>query len=221
VFPGSYTLAAYLPDERAPYGATLQVEVPAAGSVDVELTPGVEISGKVEVDGEFKLPLSSIGVQLVNAEGTGLSAAPSKTADDGAFTLSRVIPGSYRVEAFGPNVFVKSIQWGGQDVPNGLLDTTAGGAGPLRVVMGAKTATIKGTAPAGRLVEVIAVSSSQQARSGAIADQQGSFAIGGLRPGKYRVIVGGGEMADEDAGEEITVSEGETATVTVGEHAQR
>lgn len=221
VFPGSYTVLAFLPDERGPYGARQNVEVPAPGPVDLELKPGVDISGKVEVEGEFKLPLSAISVQLNSTEPMGRGSTPPKTSADGAFTFSRVIPGVYHVEAYGPNVFVKSVEWGGHDVPDNIVDTSTGAAGPLRVVLSTKTATIRGMAPVGHFVEAIAISSPHPMRSGAMVDQQGSFTLGGLRPGKYRVVLGGTQSTDGNPGEEVTLSEGETATVTVREPDQR
>ena len=51
-------------------------------------------------------------------------------------------------------------------------------------------------------------------------DQSGQYRIEGLAPGKYRVAaVAVGESSDalpKDSGREITVQEGETATVDLG-----
>ena len=69
-----------------------------------------------------------------------------------------------------------------------IVDTSTGAAGSLRVIVSTKTASIKGTAPVGHFVEAIGVSSPNPMRSGAMVDQQGSFIIGGLRPGKYQVV---------------------------------
>ena len=221
VFPGSYTVIALLHDEKAPYGARQDIQVPVDVPVHLELKPGVDISGKVEIEGEFKLPLSSITVQLNNSEPVGVGSPPPKLGEDGTFTIPRVIPGVYRVEAYGPNVFVKSVNWGGQDLPGNVLDSSGGNAGQLRVVVSTKTATIKGTGPVGRFVEAIALSSPHPMRFGAMVDQQGSFTLGALHPGKYRVLLGNTETTDENPGEEVTVGEGETATVTVREPSSR
>ena len=42
-----------------------------------------------------------------------------------SFTIRGVVPGVYRVEASGPNLFIKSMSWNGQDAHDNVLDTTA------------------------------------------------------------------------------------------------
>lgn len=220
VFAGSYNLFAFIREGNTA-GIRVPVDVPVPAPLDLELRPAVDVKGKIEVEGEFKFPLNSISVQLVETEPIGLLAASqSRTSDDGSFTIQAVVPGVYRVEAYGPNVFPKSVSWGGQELPDFILDTTAGGTGPLRVLVSTKTATIRGTGPPNQMVEVVQVSAPNPPRSGTTVDAQGSFMLTGLRPGKYRVAVAG-TATDEDSGEELTVGEGETATVTIRDPARR
>jgi protocatechuate 3,4-dioxygenase beta subunit len=221
VFPGSYNAVAILRDESGPkYGVRQPVEVPGPAQLELELKPGLNVSGKVEVEGEFKNPLSSINVQLVEMEPVGMGVATPKTSEDGGFTIPSILPGLYRVQVYGPGVFVKSLSWGGTELAGDTLDIGAGGSGPLRILVSTKTGTIKGTGPAGRVVEAVEAGVNQ-VRMGTATDPQGAFIMGGLRPGKYRVMLGGFGMSDENAGEEITVGEGETVTVTVRDPGAR
>jgi hypothetical protein len=171
------------------------------------------VGGKVEVEGEFKHPLNTISVQLVETEPTGMGPAAPRVMEDGSFTISGVLPGFYQVSAGGPGVFVKSVTWAGTEVSGGVVDASAGGSGPLGIVMSTKTATIKGSGPPNRPLEAIVVSATNRTSYGAQTDQQGNFTFGGLAPGTYRVVIRG--VADDGSGEEVTVNEGETATITL------
>jgi hypothetical protein len=51
---------------------------------------------------------------------------------------------------------------------------------------------------------------------GAQADSNGQFTIPGLAPGKYRIVVGdNGDPLPDEGGQEVTVREGETATIEI------
>jgi hypothetical protein len=51
---------------------------------------------------------------------------------------------------------------------------------------------------------------------GAQVDSNGQFTLPGLAPGKYRIVAtDNGDPPPEDSGQEVTVREGETATIEI------
>jgi hypothetical protein len=132
-----------------------------------------------------------------------------------------VLPGEYRIQLLAPRAFLKSAHEGGEDVTHQSLDLTSGAAGALQIVASTNTGAIQGTAPAG-LGVYAAAAEDEPAKGWSMAqvDSNGQFKMDGLTPGKYRVVAGetGGQMPD--GGQEITVAEGETATVEVKPEAK-
>ena len=221
VFPGSYTLIGVVRDDSGPrHGLRQEIEVPGTGPLELEPRPGSDVTGKVEVEGEFKSPLNSISLQLLETEPVGMGASPSRVAEDGSFTIPGLLPGLYRVQAFGPGLFVKSVSWAGTELQDGVINASAGGSGPLTVLLSSKTATIKATGPPNRPVEAIAVSQPYSASYGGQTDPQGNISLMGLPPGSYRVKLRGGTGGDS-TGEEVTVAEGETVTLTLRDPSNR
>ena len=113
--------------------------------------------------------------------------------------------------------FVKSAWLGSVDVTNAPLDLSGGAVGALKIVVSTNTATIRGTAPVGETVFAMRVDEEPVSgpRGATGVDQNGQYSLGGLAPGKYRLVVtepGGGPMPDE-AGQEVTVREGETVMI--------
>jgi hypothetical protein len=220
IFPGSYAVIAVMRDESGPQlGVRQEIEVPGTGALELELRPGVEVSGKVEVEGEYKLPLSTIPVQLVETEPVGMGPTASRVMDDGSFTIQGMLPGLYQVNSGGPGLFVKSVTWAGTEISGGIVDASGGGSGPLVVVLSTKTATIKGSGPPNRPLEAIVVFAGNRSSYAGQTDRQGNFTFTGLVPGTYRVRIRG--VGDDSSGEEVTVNEGETATITLGDPGGR
>jgi hypothetical protein len=218
VFPGSYAIIGVTRDDGGGpphYGLRQEVEVPGNGPLELELRSGADVSGKVEVEGEFKYPLNTISVQLIETEPVGMGASPARIGEDGSFTMPGVLPGIYRINAGGPGVFVKSVTWAGTELSGEVLDATAGGSGPLGILLSTKAATIIGTGPPNRQVEAVALSAMNRTSYAGQIDQQGNFTFTGLPPGTYRVTLRGNMPPDDASGEEVTLAEAETATVTL------
>jgi hypothetical protein len=84
----------------------------------------------------------------------------------------------------------------------------------LKIVLSANIATIRGTAPPGTTVAYRNLDEKLLSGQSRLVDQSGQFRIEGLAPGRYRVAAGeSSEAIPENGGREITVQEGETATV--------
>ena len=234
VFPGSYRLVVFSqdfsprpvspPDASNQVGAVARVDV-ADKPIELSLSlhRAVNISGTVEIErsnnGADPIPLSQINIQFMSETQFGPGPSPAQVNDDGTFTIKSVLPGEWRIRLNAPGAFAKSVRLGADDVTNQLLDLTSGSAAPLHIVVSNNTATVRGTAPAGQMILASRIVEDDGAfgwGQGAQVDSNGQFVLAGLAPGKYRIVVGesGGPMPEE-GGQEVTVAEGETATVDI------
>jgi hypothetical protein len=219
VFPGSYLLMAFSQSGEDRFGAWQRVEVSDRPlELTLELKRAIDVSGKIEIESSAntttKVTPSQVNIQLIPQFQFGMPGAGSQVNDDGTFTLKGVMPALWRVQVNAPAAFLKSAWLGSTDVTNALLDLSTGAAGALRVVLSTNTATISGSAPPGEQVFAARQDQPNSWSGGAQADQNGQYKFAALPPGKYRlVLMGGGGPIPEDGGQEVTVREGETATV--------
>jgi hypothetical protein len=111
-----------------------------------------------------------------------------------------------------PSFFMKSAWLGGIEVTDGKIDLRSGAPGELRILVSTNTATIRGTAPAGLVVLVARAEGSRfEFGRGVGVGSNGQFTIGGLAPGKYRVVAGvHPDLFSGDSGQEVTLVEGQT-----------
>jgi protocatechuate 3,4-dioxygenase beta subunit len=233
VFPGSYYLVASSPAAflagGAPQRANAASMVGGVMRVDVTdkplnatlaLHPAMDISGKVEIEGDAHRVTPGQIHLLLDPVVAGEGSMDTQAGEDGTFTFKGVLPGEWRIRLdAGGGVFLKSARLGGDDVKDGRLDLMSGTAGMLEVVASTKTATVAGTAPVGRFVFAQAEGDEPgQVQKVAPVDANGQFKIEGLAPGRYRFAVAddGAPMPDE-GGQAVTVEEGETATVELKE----
>jgi hypothetical protein len=232
VFPGSYRLLAYSQDfaARGPQagasdrvGAVLRVDVTGKPlELSLPLHRAMDVSGTVEfergTDTANPITAGQINLQLRSDYQFGGPPPPAQINEDGSFTIKSVLPGEWRIQLFGPSVFVKSARLGGEDVTNRPMDLTSGSAPPLRIVAGTNLATIKGTAPIGQIVLAATLDKDDPSagQRAAEVDSNGRFDLPGLPPGQYRVIAGDtGSGMPEEGGQIVTVNEGETVTIEV------
>jgi hypothetical protein len=235
VFPGSYRLVAYSQDFSVrgqqtgasdQVGAVMRVDVTDKPmELSLPLHRAFDISGTVEIErgNDTANPVTpgQINFQLRSETQFGGAPAPTLINEDGSFTIKSVLPGEWRIQLFGPSVFVKSVRLGSEEVTNRLLDLTSGTAAPLRIVVSANMATIKGTAPVGQIVFAATLDGATldkddptAGQRAAEVDSSGHFDLPSLPPGKYRVIAGDvdGNMPEE-GGQEVSVGEGETVMI--------
>lgn len=210
VFPGSYTLLAYSHgDGNAPMGVQQALDVtdqPLA--INLQLHPGVEITGTVEIDESQKTPPGGFHIRMNSMDQLGIGPEAQAEAN-GTFTLKGVTPGTWQVQVFSQNMFVQSITAGGRELTDRILDTSRGPVGPLRIVLSTKTATIRGHGLPGRQIRIVPLGNVERFSSMSMLDDRGEFSFRGLAPGAYRISV---ENGDPD-GKEVTVAERETVTV--------
>ncbi len=219
VFPGSYYLVAMNNgDPTKRLSAVEKIEVKDRPvEVALTLSPGVDIAGTVTVEDSNapnKVSVATVQVQLDPELPVGrVDAAQAK--EDGSFVFKSVPAGRWKVAVIDTGqVFLKSAWLGNTDVTHTAFEVSPG-TESLRMVVSANMGTIEGTAPAGEFV-FIENQDAWQGFRGTQVDQNGRFTMGGLSPGKYRVVAGDpGGTIPADGGQEATVKEGETVTVDI------
>jgi hypothetical protein len=234
VFPGSYRLMAFsqnnlrpgeTPGSQERVGGTVRVDV-ADRPMEISLPVyrAVDLAGTVDIEqgsGTNAKP-RQIMVQLTSENQFGGPPGPARVNDDGTFMLKSVLPGEWKLSVNAPGAFLKGVWFGGDDITGRHLNLAGGAAAPLRLLVSTNTASVKGTAPAGQMVFAVQMEEPQvgQVGSAVQADASGQFAMQGLAPGRYRIAVGEGglfvpDLASNGGGQEVTIREGETATVDV------
>ncbi len=213
VFPGSYTLLAYTQGGFGKrIGARQSIEVvdrPLEGAL--ELRAAMDLTGTIEIEGERTFLLSQIGLQVMPADHAPTPAPPLRVQEDGTFTMQSVLPGVWRFQAYASGaVFIKSVWMGSQELTDRVLDTTAGPAGPLRILLSTKTATIRGTATPGQTIYLLSGDNTETFGLQAEVNERGEFVLSGLAPGRYHIAAGAPTGPSEEGEREISVAEGET-----------
>jgi hypothetical protein len=206
VLPGVYVLEAEARTSTSRGGAR-QIVTVGNGDVDdlvLQLGPGVEIAGKLSIDGAVPKN-ESLSVQLTVTEGMGVGGL-DQTADDGTFAFHNILPAVYRAEVtpVPPGTYVKSIRFEGQDVTKATLDLTSGGGGTMSIALSTKVAQISGMVHgtdgmplASTWVSLwtpgVPAEAADFTRT-AQTDANGQFEFDSLPPGEYRVAAWEGVM---------------------------
>ena len=198
VLPGSYVLSAVWHGKQM-LTARQEIEVGEAGVDDVVLTgtPGLELSGRISIEGQSEAP-SEARIALVSGEerwGEG-----GEVKDDGSFKFPNVAPDQYKVQVFGlPEThFVKAVQFAGRDVLDSGLDLTRNSSGPIEIVVSSNGGQVTGSvADVGEkpvTAALVALVPDGKRRDEtrfykqASTDQQGRFSIKGITPGEYKLF---------------------------------
>jgi uncharacterized protein (DUF2141 family) len=219
VFPGSYVLLAATPGPENRIGALQRVEVKDQPvNTVIELKHAIDIHGTVELESGANgntVQLTQIYIQFVSDYPLFMSPEDAPVKQDGSFTLNSVIPMQWRLyaNAKGPSVFIKSVWLGTKELSGLMLDLSSGLTDTLKIVISTNIATIRGTAPPGTTVAYRNLDDKLLSGQSRVVDQIGQFRIEGLAPGRYRVAAADSFDGPIESGREITIQEGETATV--------
>lgn len=202
---GSYSLSAEQP-AATPQGKLLRgriaVEVGERDVEDVEaaVSPGMDLTGRVRVEGSAIVDLTHLVVELTPKDPFGSGFEPDEmnasVKSDGSFVLSDIPEGNYGINVFPvpPAYYVKTN-------PANLLETGItvgrGTASALDFTLSSGLAVIEGTVSQGNEtragVSVVLVPSGTR-RSypryyrQAITDQSGRFALRAVAPGDYKLF---------------------------------
>jgi hypothetical protein len=196
VTPGAYILRAQVGGGNQQAVAFQDVQV-AGNHVDgivLNLSPGFEVQGTVKIEDTtqpIEMPNLSVGLR---AEMPGIGAPPrSRVSPDLRFAVRNVFPMRYTVTVSGlpENCYVKSIQFGGQDVTDSPVEFT--GSAPLHITLSAAAAEVSAavTDKDGRTVPgalVALIPESGTATRASSANETGGVTFRGLKPGAYRLF---------------------------------
>lgn len=200
---GSYQLIAQKYDQNERLGATMPVEVGSANvdGLTVTLQAGMTLQGRFVIESAQKPPVKDIRVSLNPADGFGV-APPSnpETKEDGSFSVKNVLPGSYRVNAYGAglqNLYLAEVRYGDQNYTFRALDLSSGAAGALTLIFRGDGGSVSGTvrdgdqSAADATVVILPVEEERRSQGGLRIVQVnggGSFETKNLRPGDYYAI---------------------------------
>ena len=202
VTPGSYTVAAHWYVDGKRYAASQPVDVGNAiiDGINLTLAPGIEIEGRVHVEGGEELRARGLRVALQPANDVAFTVSMGGLAkEDGSFALAGVDPGPCSVQVFGvpENYYVKSVRLGENEWVDGAV-TVSAGAGSLDVLLSPNPAQVEGAVldekqqPAPGATVVLAPDERRRARTGlfrtTVTDQHGRFVLKGLAPGDYKLF---------------------------------
>jgi hypothetical protein len=205
-----------------PRMAYLHVEVRDSSleGVQLRLTAGKEVRVAVSWDGGGR------PAPIVDATATeGVLAFASTSTSNGAFTLRPIWPLTYTLDVRGlcANCYVKSMRYGGHDVPEAGIEFD--GDGELEIAVSASAASLDGVAvdrqgrPAAGATVILAPADGAGKILSGKADARGAFHFGGLRPGAYRVSAWEGAAPDASP-EAIAPFQAQATAVKLAENAK-
>jgi hypothetical protein len=197
VIPGSYLLTAFSNRGEHMFAAERPMEIGPAppDPVQISLRSGVDLKGSVQFDSDDHPPLENGQISLASMDSPYFMRQLQAQVDkDGAFTLTGVMPGRWRLMANLPG-YLKSASLAGQTVPPGGFQIAAGATGPLRITLGSKWADVQveiENAPAGQQVSAV-IFPEDSGRLGIGLERagvmgNGSVDFGPLAPGRYRMF---------------------------------
>jgi hypothetical protein len=216
--PGQYRISVHPPRTGVSNFRPSRSSIVAAGAHDVRIVvePGASISGRVTDADQRGLPRVSVGAQI-SGGGGGIGV---ETLQDGTFTLIGLEDGATYT------VSVNVDNWGGRNPfasmqrPNVAAGTT-GLEFVLQQGLAVDGVVVDGDGKPTAGVEVTAVAVGTDLGYGPVAwtDQDGKFAIRGLRAGHYRLAIpqwfsrgllltGGDDVAAGTSDLRLTATEG-------------
>jgi len=212
VVPGSYVVAAYTVGEGARHTGLQMVDI-GSGDLDgvsVGLSPGADIAGRVQADGDTGRSLGGLSVFLRPRVPLPTGGFSGRSMADGTVRIEGVATGEYDVELSGvpKGCYVKSARIGGNELFGRGMEVQAGRPpGELLVLLGTDGGRVDGyvsnerqeAAPSAYVV--LMPRGAHQGRNdrqrSATADHNGRFLLSDIAPGEYRLFVWE-ERADPD-----------------------
>ena len=217
--PGKYTVTA-ISNDSGEFARSVPVDFELGESdidnIELRMLPAEDLKGQLEFDDEMARPKppettrqTAPGAPAAQQPQAAMSMrrivlrdpnnmGPMKmaeVAEDGSFTIEKVMPGRYVVLPNGFPAYVKAVRLGQttEDGPALDLRNGAGGAA-LTVTLSSAYGGISGVVsddkgPAAGARVVVRDISNRNITSGAISAADGAYSIKNLPPGKYKLLV--------------------------------
>jgi len=233
--PGRYLIAASFKNGKAAFASravAVRLEDSDPPPMALALEPAGDVSGTLVIEGDPPgVPAAKLVVRLQPADSNWYNSGGMTGGDldrDGAFRIEGVGPGAYRVRVDGlpEDAYVKAVESGGARSPDGEIEI-AGGA-QMKITVSRAGARISGRvldSAGDRLMTNLAAVILMNGPAGQVnipgdLKPDGTYSLGGIPPGKYRIaavdmfsMVG---LADEEGfkkiyerGEEIELKPGD------------
>ncbi|MCX6606625.1 MAG: carboxypeptidase-like regulatory domain-containing protein [Acidobacteria bacterium] len=231
VMPGQYDLASNFYYDKRTIQAHLLVDV-RRDMEDVVLTlqPGVQLRGRIRVEGEGAVNLSSLRVAIETAEDMIGGGGSARVNAEGGFEIGPLLPMRYspNLHNLPAGAYLQGVKMGEQEATFDL--TAAAGQTIVTVwVVSMKGGKVMGKTAAGAVVALVPAADEalRQSRYRAVeADSEGRYEVTGVGPGRYQVyaftkVEAGAWMDDTflaglaDGGVAVKVEEKETKAVDV------
>jgi hypothetical protein len=199
ILPGMYELSATIQGGSGEKNGILTVNV---GNENVEnlrlvLRPVIQMKGRILRDGGA-VP-AELRVQLRGTRGgNGVQLAP--VAADGSFTVTRLMPGDYKLAFFGlpANMHVRSARLGTTDLLDSALHIEGVVSDSLEIVLNTNTGSLDATVldrnkqPSAAATVVLVPSSGRRGRFDlyrtAATDSSGRASLTNIAPGSYKLF---------------------------------
>ena len=206
--PGLYNLVVMLSNSGKQRSARVPLDVDNANVDDVRVTvgAGIELTGRVLVQGHESLDLSDVRLWLNDPEQDFNGGAGAVVKPDGSLTIESVQEGIYQIRVWGrppgfsPDFYLRSASANGEDILEKGLTVGAGSArGPLKIVLSSAGMRIEGTVtdenelPSAGAAVVLVPEGERRRRQFRLykdttTDQYGQFILRGVAPGTYKLF---------------------------------
>jgi hypothetical protein len=210
---GNYCLSTPVPGPLPPnqpprnyFAATVSVTSRDVENLSLAPIPLLDIQGVIRLDGPLSDSLRYLGVTLQSERGSG-GTPGAKLGTDNTFTLSGVIPDTYRVNVTGipSGAYVKSVDYDRRDASDGTFTVYQGG-GILTIHLAPDTGQLTATVQAegGGALDQVAIVAAAISNVGAQSErvrvhytnEKGRAPVFDLPPGDYKLFAIDG--TDED-----------------------
>jgi hypothetical protein len=204
VSPGAYYVFSNYMEDNNRLTARISVDVGNSNvdGIEVTLHPGMEIPGTVTIEGNAPdLNLAQLNVYLQPKEMNPMNGGGSSPVkNDGTFILRNVSPDTFRASVFGldDQFYIKSVQVGQQEAPNGEISIVDGAPPALTLVLSTAGGQLSGRVTGEKrqptqgatVVLIPAAEKRQQSQlfKTSTTDQNGGFTFKAIAPGSYKIF---------------------------------
>jgi hypothetical protein len=160
----------------------------------------MDLTGTIRIAGQTSIKPSQIGLNLRGPSAGRHQEERATVRDDGSLLFRQTNAGKYRVDlGHLQNLYIKSVQWGTQDITDSGLDLLNGipPRTELTITLGADAGQIEGivttekSEPADSATVTLVPTGTHRSspfHKATVADSAGHFTIRGIAPGSYKLF---------------------------------